>query len=181
MTITPREGLNQSKISCLVFTWDWSHRLMFPPIILQISEKQTSTEARQVGGKRWHSYLWTHGIMDLWWEVPDEHVVPIWNIVIHNSAWRRSWAPGSTIRRVVHDDELEHPAHEQKARRTTTIGFEFPRSLKNSATTFQAMVRQPAMTDPIDGPTWPTIGTSSTTIQSFGLALTEIRTIKPEE
>jgi hypothetical protein len=37
---------------------------------------------------------------------------------------------------VAHDNDLEHPAHEQEARCTTTIGFEFPRSLKNSATTF---------------------------------------------
>jgi hypothetical protein len=82
---------------------------------------------------------------------------------------------------VVHDDDLEHPAHEQEARRTTMIGFEFPRSLKNSATTFQMAVRQPAMTDPIDGPTRPPIETSSTTTQSFGLALTKIQTMKPEE
>jgi hypothetical protein len=32
-----------------------------------------------------------------------------------------------------------------------TIGFEFPQSLKNSATTFQAVVRQPAMTNLING------------------------------
>jgi hypothetical protein len=50
------------------------------------------------------------------------------------------------------DDDLEHPTQEQEERRTTTIGFEFPRGLKNSATTFQAVVRQPATTDPIDGP-----------------------------
>jgi hypothetical protein len=53
--------------------------------------------------------------------------------------------------------------------------------LKNSATTFQAVVMQPATTDPIDGPTRPPIGTSSMTIRSSGLALTEIRTMKPEE
>jgi hypothetical protein len=58
-----------------------------------------------------------------------------------------------------------------------TIGFEFPQSLKNSATTFQAAVRQPATTDPIDGPTRPPIGTLSTTTRSSGLALTEIRTM----
>jgi hypothetical protein len=82
---------------------------------------------------------------------------------------------------VVHDDDFEHPAHEQEARHTTTIGFEFPRSLKNSTTTFQAVVRQLATTDPIDGPTRPPIGTSSTTTRSSGLALTEIRTMKLEE
>jgi hypothetical protein len=48
------------------------------------------------------------------------------------------------------DDDLEHPTQEQEERRTTTIGFEFPQGLKNSATTFQAVVRQPATTDPID-------------------------------
>jgi hypothetical protein len=80
-----------------------------------------------------------------------------------------------------HDDDLEHPAHEQEAQRTTTIGFEFPRCLKNSVTTFQAAVRQPVMTDPIDGPTRPLIGASSTTTRSFGLALTEIQTLKSEE
>jgi hypothetical protein len=82
---------------------------------------------------------------------------------------------------VLHDDDLEHPTHEQEARRTTTIGFEFPRSLKNSVSTFQAAVRQPATTDPIDGLTQPSIETSSTTTRSSGLALTEIRTMKHEE
>jgi hypothetical protein len=43
---------------------------------------------------------------------------------------------------VVHDDDLAHPAHEQEARHMMTIGFEFPRSLKNSATTFQAVIRK---------------------------------------
>jgi hypothetical protein len=80
-----------------------------------------------------------------------------------------------------HGDDLEHPTHEQEARHTTTIGFEFSRSLKNSATTFQVAVRQPATIDPIDGLTRPPIETSSTTIRSSGLALTEIRTIKSEE
>jgi hypothetical protein len=64
-----------------------------------------------------------------------------------------SWAPGSTIRRVVCDDD--------------PIGFEFPRSFKN-----------PATTDPIDGPTRSPIRTSSTTTRSSVLALTEIQTIK---
>jgi hypothetical protein len=91
--------------------------------------------------------------MNLRREVPDGHAVPVRNVVIHSGARRRSLAPGSTIRRVVHEDDLEHPAHEQEARRTTTIGFEFPQSLKNSATTFQATVKQPTTTDPIDGPT----------------------------
>jgi hypothetical protein len=81
----------------------------------------------------------------------------------------------------VHDDDLEQPSHEQEVRRTTTIDYEFLRSLKNSATTFQVVVRQSAMTDPIDGPTRPPIRTSSTTTRSSRLALTEIRTMKPEE
>jgi hypothetical protein len=81
----------------------------------------------------------------------------------------------------VRDDDLEHPAHEQEARHMTTIDYEFSWSLKNSVTTFQAVVRQLAMTDPIDGPTRPPIGTSSTTTRSSRLALTEIRTMKPEE
>jgi hypothetical protein len=50
-----------------------------------------------------------------------------------------------------HDNDLEHPTYEQEARHTTTIGFEFPWSLKNSATTFQVAVRQPATIDLIDG------------------------------
>jgi hypothetical protein len=80
-----------------------------------------------------------------------------------------------------HDDDLELSAHEQEARCTTTISFEFPQSLKNSATTFQAAVRQPATKNLIDGPTRPPIGTSSMIIRSSGLALNEIRTMKPEE
>jgi hypothetical protein len=50
------------------------------------------------------------------------------------------------------DDDLEHPVQEQEERHTTTIDFEFPRCLKNSVTTFQAAVKQPATPDPIDGP-----------------------------
>jgi hypothetical protein len=38
------------------------------------------------------------------------------------------------------DDNLECPTQEQEERRTTTIDFEFHRGLKNSATTFQAVV-----------------------------------------
>jgi hypothetical protein len=53
----------------------------------------------------------------------------------------------------VQDDDLERLTQEQEEQHTTTIDFEFPRSLKNSATTFQAAVRQPATTNLIDGPT----------------------------
>jgi hypothetical protein len=47
-------------------------------------------------------------------------------------------------------DDLEHLAQEQEERRMTMISFEFLRGLKNSATTFQATVRQLVMTNPID-------------------------------
>jgi hypothetical protein len=50
------------------------------------------------------------------------------------------------------DDDLERPAQEQEERRTMTIDFEFYRGLKNLATTFQTVARQPATTNPIDGP-----------------------------
>jgi hypothetical protein len=79
------------------------------------------------------------------------------------------------------DDDLEHPTQEQEERRMTTIGFEFHQGLKNSVTTFQAMVRQQAMTNPIDGPTRLPIGTPSTTTRSFRLTLCEIRTTKSKE
>jgi hypothetical protein len=52
---------------------------------------------------------------------------------------------------VVHTDDLEHLAHKQEARRMTTIDIEFLWSLKNSAITFEAAVKQPSMTDLIDG------------------------------
>jgi hypothetical protein len=72
-------------------------------------------------GKRWDSSLWTHDIVNLRREVPDGHAVFVRNVDIHSGARRWSWAPGSTIR-VVRDDNLEHPAHEQEcvARRRST-------------------------------------------------------------
>jgi hypothetical protein len=79
------------------------------------------------------------------------------------------------------DDDLERSAQEQEERRMTTNDFEFHRGLKNSVTTFQAVIRQPAMTNPIDGPARPQIGTPSTTTRSSGLALSEIQAMKPEE
>jgi hypothetical protein len=51
------------------------------------------------------------------------------------------------------------------------------RGLKNSAATFQAAVRQPAMINLIDGPARPPIETLSMTTRSSGLALSEIRTM----
>jgi hypothetical protein len=79
------------------------------------------------------------------------------------------------------NDNLEHPAQEQEERHTITIGFEFPPGLKNSATTFQADVRQPATTNLIIGPARPPIGTPSVTTRSSRLALSEIQTMKLEE
>jgi hypothetical protein len=53
MTITLGEGPNQSKTMCLVLMWDWSCRLVFPLILLQISDDQTSTHRkRQSKGSR---------------------------------------------------------------------------------------------------------------------------------
>jgi hypothetical protein len=76
------------------------------------------------------------------------------------------------------DDDLEHPTQEQGEQRMMTIGFEFHQGLKNSVTTFQAVVRH---TNLIDGPTRLPIGTPSMTTRSFRLTLGEIRTTKPEE
>jgi hypothetical protein len=72
------------------------------------------------------------------------------------------------------DDDLEHPAQEQEERRMTMIDFKFPQGLKNSATTFQVAVRQPAMTNLIDSLTRLPIGIPSMTTRSLGLALCEI-------
>jgi hypothetical protein len=79
------------------------------------------------------------------------------------------------------DYDLEHMAQEQKERRTMMIGFEFHRFLENSMAMFQAPIRQPATTNPIDGPARPMIETPSMTTRSSGLALSEIRTMKLEE
>jgi hypothetical protein len=72
------------------------------------------------------------------------------------------------------EDDFEHSAQEQEERRMTMIGFEFYRGLENLAATFQAAVRQPATTNPINGPTRPLIGATSTTTRSSGLAFSEI-------
>jgi hypothetical protein len=79
------------------------------------------------------------------------------------------------------NDDLEHPTQRQEERQTTTIGFKFHQGLKNLATTFQAVVKQPAMTNLIDGPARPPIETLSMTTWSSGLALSETRKMKPEE
>jgi hypothetical protein len=70
---------------------------------------------------------------------------------------------------------------EQEERRMTTIGFEFHQGLKNSVTTFQAAIKQPATTNLIDGPAQPPIETPSMTTRSSGLALSEIQATKPKE
>jgi hypothetical protein len=57
------------------------------------------------------------------------------------------------------DDDLERLAQEQEERRMRTIDFEFNRCLKNSVTMFQAIVRQPATTNPINTPARPLIET----------------------
>jgi hypothetical protein len=72
------------------------------------------------------------------------------------------------------DNDLKRPAQDQEERRIMTIGFKFPRALKNSATTFQAVVRQPAMTNLINGLARPPIETPSTTTRSSESALSEI-------
>jgi hypothetical protein len=50
------------------------------------------------------------------------------------------------------DDDPEHPTQEQEEQHTIMIGFKFPRCLKNSVTTFQVVVMQPATTNLMDGP-----------------------------
>jgi hypothetical protein len=79
------------------------------------------------------------------------------------------------------DDDLEHLAQEQEERCMTMIGFEFHRGLKNSVTTFQAVVKQPATINPIDSLAQLPIGTPSTTTRSSGLALSDICTMKLKE
>jgi hypothetical protein len=82
---------------------------------------------------------------------------------------------------VEEDDDLECPDQEQEEWHMTTIDFKFRRGLKNSATTFQAVIRQPAMINPINNLARPPIGTPLMTTRSSGLALSGIRTTKPEE
>jgi hypothetical protein len=79
------------------------------------------------------------------------------------------------------DGNLEHPTQEQEEWCMTTISFEFHQGLKNSATTFQSVIRQPAMTNLIDCPARPSIGAPLMTARSSWLALSEIRTMKPKE
>jgi hypothetical protein len=67
----------------------------------------------------------------------------------------KSWLRGSTIMlsfMIEEYDDLERSTHEQEEWPMMTIGFEFPRRLKNSAITFQTVIRQPVVTDLINGP-----------------------------
>jgi hypothetical protein len=104
----------------------------------------------------------------------------------HGSTTRSSWWICDSCLERCHsrwkkDDDLEYPTQEQEEWRMTTIGFEFHRSLKNSATTLQSVVKQPATINSIDGSAWPPIGTPSTTTWSSGLTLSEIQAAKPKE
>jgi hypothetical protein len=147
-----------------MFTWDWSHQLAFPLILLQIYDDETSKKACQELGKHWDSSWWTQGTVDLIQEVPNGHAIPVRNTAINGGRRWWSWAPGSRARRAVHDDHR----------------LQFHRGLKNSATMFQAVVRQLATTNLIDGPAWPPIRTPSMTTRSSGLALSEIQATKPK-
>jgi hypothetical protein len=116
-------------------------------------------------GKCWDSSSWTQGVMDLLWEVPDGH----------------AFLFGTLSFTMEEDDDVKCLAQEQEERRTTTIVFEFYRGIKNSTTTCQAVVRQPATTNPIDSPARPPIGTPLMTTRSSEVTLSEIRTTKFEE
>jgi hypothetical protein len=108
---------------------------VFPSILLQISDNKTLTEARQIGGSA-EIHL---GELMATWIYDEKFLTDI------------QFLSGMQSFTVVEDDDLEHPTQEQEERRTTTIGFEFPQGLESSTITFQAAVRQPAMTNPIDG------------------------------
>jgi hypothetical protein len=124
------------------------------------------------------TYIPSVPTQNIWWQTIDRGAPgrgEVLRFILVNS-----WLRGSTSAlpfTVGEDDNLEHPTKEQEEWRTMMISFEFPRGLNNSTTTFL----QPVITNPIDGPTWPPIRTPSTTTQSSGLALSEIRTTKPKE
>jgi hypothetical protein len=71
------------------------------------------------------------------------------------------------------DDDLKHPAQKKEEQRMM-IGFKFPRDLKSSPTTFQAVIRQPVMTNLIDILAQLPIGIPSMTTRSSGIAIGEI-------
>jgi hypothetical protein len=131
MAITPGEGPNQSKTSCLVFTWDWSHRLVFPPILLQIFDDTTSIEVLQEGGEALRFVLvntWHHGSMTRTsWRACNSyserrhlqwHTTTILSTWLNNkksgARWR-SWEPDSRTRSATHNDDwLQVPSEPQK-------------------------------------------------------------------
>jgi hypothetical protein len=61
------------------------------------------------------------------------------------------------------DNDLKHLTHEQEERHTMIICFEFHQGIKKLMTMFQAIIRQPATTNLIDGSAQPPIGTTSMT------------------
>jgi hypothetical protein len=94
---------------------NWSRRLAFSSILLQISDDETSIEARQEGGKHWDSSWWTHGYVDIRREVLDGHAIPIQNVVIHGGKRRWSWVTSSRARRAAYDDHrLRVPSRPQE-------------------------------------------------------------------
>jgi hypothetical protein len=138
---------------------------VFPPILLQISDDETSTEARQEGGS---TEIYPGELRTSW--IYYEKFLMDMRFLFRTLSFTTE-----------EDDDLERPTQEQEEWHTTTIDFEFHRDLKDWATTFQAVVRQQAMTNMIDSPARPPIETPLMTIRSSGLAPSEIRIIKPEE
>jgi hypothetical protein len=120
---------------------------VFSPILLQISDDRTSTEACQEGGS---AEIHPSELMAPW--IYDEKFLTDMRFLF-----------GTLPFMAGEDDDLEHSSQEQEERRTMTIGFEFHRGLENSATTFQVVIRQLAMTNPIDSPAQPPIGSPSMT------------------
>jgi hypothetical protein len=127
---------------------------VFPPFLFQISDDKPSTEARQKEGS---TEIRPDELMTSW--VYDEKF-------LIGMQFLSRMLPFTT-------------GEEQEERSTTPI--DFPRILKNLAATFLVAVKQPATTNLIDSPARPPIATPSTTTQSCGLALGEIRTMKPKE
>jgi hypothetical protein len=129
---------------------------VFHSFIFQISDDDMSTEARS--GEPMAPWIYDKKfLMDMWFLF---RTLPFMT---------------------VEDDDLKHPTQEQEEWHTTTIGFEFHRGLKNSVTTFWAVVSQPATTNSIDSPAWLPTWTPSATTRYYRLALGEIWTTKTEE
>jgi hypothetical protein len=138
---------------------------VFPPLLLQISDDRLSTKAHQEGGS---AEIHPDGLVASW--VYDEKFLTTMRLLFRTLSFTME-----------EDNDLERLTQEQEEWHTMMIGFKFPRDLKNSVTTFQVAVRRPSTTNPIDGPTRPLIGTPLVTTRSFGLALSEIQTMKIEE